>query len=148
MTTTEIDLTYAGRRLTVKNSLAYFYHSADDPDALRGFKKPLLAGHKIGTVVRIHQEPDGSFYTGGQLAPRAIGHAQDSPDLLRWSADQEADVALHAQQAESKRIAAAGEDPMRAALAPIRDQLAAMSSARRAAAIGWIITYLQTGQRR
>lgn len=148
MAITEADLTYAGRRLTVKGVLAYFYFSPDDPESLRGFKRPLIAGHKIGTIVRISQDDDGSYYTSGTLAPRAVGLSDDAAQLLTWSADQEADVALHAQRAESKRIAAAGADPMREALEPIRQELASMSNARRAATIGWIITFLQTGQRR
>lgn len=143
-----VDLTYAGRRLTDKGILAYFYFSPAAPDTLRGFKRPLLPGLKIGTIVQIQQEKDGSYYTAGEYAPRAIGQADHSPELLDWSAEQEADVALHAQRAESKRITAAGSDPMRTRLEPIRNELAAMSSARRAAAIGWIISFLQTGQRR
>ena len=148
MTTTEIDLTYAGRRLTQSGALAYFYSSAEDAENLRGFKKPLVLALKIGTIVRLNQDDDGSYYTGGQLAPRAVGHATDSAHLLTWSAAQEADVAVHAQRSESKRITASGEDPMRAALDPVRLELAGMSSARRAAAIGWIITFLQSGQHR
>ncbi|MFF2053854.1 hypothetical protein ACFVU2_19775 [Leifsonia sp. NPDC058194] len=145
MATTEVQLTYAGRRLTTRGTLAYFYLDPNE-GKLRGFKKPLATGLKVGTIIRVHDE-DG-YYTSGPLGPVAVGHSSDAAQLLQWSAEQEADVALHAQAADSKRIVAAGNDPMREALEPIRRQLAAMSSARRSAAIGWIITYLQTGQRR
>jgi hypothetical protein len=144
--TTEHQLVYAGRRLTVRDTLAYFYFSLSD-GKLHGYKRPLASGLKVGTIVRIHEDGD-SYYANGPLAPTAIGQFQDQEKLLHWSAAQEADVALHAQKAESKRIASAGIDPMREALDPVRDELASMTSVRRAAAIGWIITYLQTGQRR
>lgn len=145
MATTEVELTYAGRRLTTRNTLSYFYYEAS-VGKMRGFRKPLMTGLKVGTIIRVHD--DDGVHIAGPLAPVAIGHSTDTDKLLQWSAEQEADVALHAQTVESKRIAAAGNDPMREALEPIRDQLAAMSTARRAATIGWIITYLQTGQRR
>ncbi len=62
--------------------------------------------------------------------------------------EQEAAVAEHAQTLESKRIAKAGTDPIRQQLEPIRTQLMTMSNGRRAATIGWIITYLSTGKGR
>ena len=77
-----------------------------------------------------------------------IGQAADEQRLLRWSVEQEAAVAEHTQTLESKRIAKAGADPIRQQLEPIRTQLMTMSSDRRAATIGWIITYLSTGKGR
>jgi hypothetical protein len=145
--TTEVDLIFVGRRLTVKNALAYFYEPVGKPGTLRGFKRPLVTGHKIGTIVRIQEDGDG-YYTSGANGPQAIAQSTDEDQLLRWSIEQEADVAQHQQQLESKRIVQAGQDPLRTVLAPIRDQLAGMSSARRAATVGWIITFLLTGQRR
>lgn len=148
MTSTETDLVFVGRRLTTKGTLAYFYVKHGDLDDHRGYKKPLVSGHSVGAIIRIHETDQGSYFTGGDKAPTAIGRFTDDHLLLRWSTEQESHVADHARTAESKRIAKAGDDPIRRQLDPIRDQLATMSSTRRAATIGWIITYLSTGQRR
>lgn len=150
MATTEIDLTYAGRRLNQRGKLAYFYEPKNAPGTLQGYPKPLVSGTKIGAVVRLTEEDDGRYYVAGEHAPRIIGNAPESSELLAWSVAQEADVALHAQRAREKRVVAAGVDPIRAALQPIRDELAGMSAAHRAAAIGWIISYLSAaaGSRR
>jgi hypothetical protein len=143
--TTETDLTYAGRRLTRRGPLAYFYAQTDSSD-LRGFEKPLVTGTKIGTIVRITEEEDGSYYVGGDQRPRVIGQAPDSADLLRWSVAQEADVAEHAIRAREKRMVAEGNDPLRKRLEPIRNELATLPAASRAATIGWIVSYLTSGR--
>jgi len=145
---TAVDLTFIGRRLTNRDVLAYFYVPVGTTGPVQGYAKPLISGLKIGTIVRIQQETDGAYFSRGENGPRAIGQEPDSPYLLTWSVEQEADVATHAQAAESKRVVAAGVDPIRTALEPVRAALSAMSPARKAATIGWVISFLQSGKGR
>lgn len=135
-------LTYAGRRVTTGGQLAYFY--ADEDGHLRGFKKALVTGAPIGARVELRSEEDGSYWSAGTNGPRVVGHAED-PRLIPWAAEDRAAVAEQSARAESKRIARAGVDPLKAQLEPVREALRGMSSDRRGATVGWILQYLLSG---
>lgn len=141
MTDAEKTLTYAGRRVTTKGTLAYFYAHPDGE--LRGYAKPLITGAKVGTQITVTAADDGQFWATGPQAPRASGQmSAGDPHLLQWSIDEKGDLARATQIREQQRIIKAGADPLRTHLAPVRDRLRTMSPDRRAAAVGWILTFL------
>lgn len=141
MTDSEKTVTYAGRRVTTRGTLAYFYAHPDGE--LRGYAKPLITGAKIGTEITVTAAEDGQFWATGPKAPRASGLVPETdPRLLEWSVDEKGDLTRAAQIREQQRIIKAGADPLRARLSPVREQLQAMSPDRRAAAAGWILTFL------
>lgn len=148
MSETQETLIYAGRRRTTRGALAYFY--ADEAGALSGYKKPLAAAAKIGAQIVITKADGkpGSFWTAGEKAPRVTGYLDDDPRLLEWAIDEKTHVATFTAERQSKRAAAAGEDPLQKILQPVRAELSRMMPDERAAAVGWIMNYLLTGAKR
>ncbi len=142
--TETITLIYAGRRMTVDHKLAYFYAGIGDSD-LRGFSKALVAGVRVGAVVEVRADDEGRYWTGGPDAPRVTGYADDDARLLEWAALDRAASMEQSARAESRRIARAGADPLKAQLEPVREVLRGMSPDRRAATTGWILQYLLSG---
>ena len=148
MSETQETLTYAGRRRTTRGALAYFY--VDAAGAFSGYKKPLTPAAKIGAQILITnvEGKAGSFWTAGEKSPRVVGYLENDPRLLEWALEEKTHVATFIAQRQSKRIAAAGEDPLQQALQPVRAELARMMPDERVAAVGWIMNYLLSGAKR
>ncbi len=138
---------YAGRRLSTRGTIGYFYEDASGKTL--GYAKPLVSGASIGAQIELTTDEPGSFFTGGEHRPRVVGNLPtDDERLLGWATRERADLVLHARESRSRKIARAGVDPLREQLDPIREQLSRMTGEHRAAAAHWILQYLLGGATR
>lgn len=98
-----IERVYVGRRNDVKGAVVYAY-MAVDPEEGRGegwYKKPLVSGHAVGSVIRLtySDESRTTYWVGGEHRPTVVRLADVSKEtLLEWQAK---DVAAYQAKAQA-----------------------------------------------
>jgi hypothetical protein len=95
---------YIGRRMTVKNKLAFFW-LFDGEDKPRGYKKR-LAHSAIGERWQFQADDTGAIRLGGDKAPTQLNVIDDVQKINEWTATDEANQQLEIARRVDRKLAA------------------------------------------
>lgn len=134
-------IVYAGlRRMSGgKTGHWYVYTGPGFPD-FGGFVKPLIVGHRIGTLIELTEPSEGKYRTGGEDGPKALGAAEVEPEMLaRWQLVTETIKVEDAAKSANRRLSQRAGTPLDDAVETIRLAMDGMTWHQRQAAIDIII---------
>lgn len=141
---TPVRLVYAGRRTITGGKPGYWYMSEDGLTEWGGYAKPLIAGHRIGTLLEVQQNAEDRIIVRGPNGPRSIGPADVPAELLTsWQLASDVIELQLARAASERRIQKEVGKPLDELLEPIRTALNALPWNQRAAAIAVILAKLR-----
>jgi hypothetical protein len=134
---------YAGRRTITGGKAGYWYHN-EDGTSWGGYPKPLVPGHRIGTLLEVQETAEERIIVKGPSGPRSIGPADvDAATLTTWQLTSDAVEVELARAATERRIAKEIGRPLDELLDPVREALDKLPWHQRAAAIAAILAKLR-----
>lgn len=131
---------YIGRRITVKNHLAYFWYFAEDQERpMKGYKKQITPA-LIGEKWKFTYDDKDHIFTGGEHRPVKVDF--EETNLKKWVAEEQAAIQQDAERRANKKLEARLTEFQRR-ITPLKELVDAVKTYdERAAVIARITTEL------
>jgi hypothetical protein len=116
---------YIGRRITIKNKLAYFWQF-DGEDKPRGYKKR-LAHAVVGERWEFYADDAGAIRLAGDKAPKRLDLIEDIEKIKEWAATDEACHQMEVTRRTDRKLAAR-RTHFDGAIEPLKEMVAKLRS--------------------